>query len=350
MGGFMKKIRVGIFGATGYAGLNIFRILSNHPFVDLKYLSSHSNSGESYKKLFPSFNTDLVLGPTVPEVAEDLDACFIALPAGETSKFVINLIKANNNIIVIDLGADFRFKEKEIYEKTYNIKHNCPEILKESVYGLPEINREKIKTAKIIGNPGCYPTSVLLGLYPIIVNFKESIENIIADSKSGVSGAGRKIAKDYLFCEINESVKPYAARFHRHQPEMNEQIKLISSKAPDLIFTPHLIPMQRGILSTIYVFFKENLPAEETIKELYYEKYKNEMFIRVLDSDLPSTAMVKSSNLCAINICKTSDKTLKIFSAIDNLIKGASGQAVQNLNIIFDFPENLSLTNLPEVI
>jgi len=346
----MKKIKVGIFGATGYAGLNIFRILSNHPFVELKYLSSHSNSGESYKKLFPSFNTDIVLGPTDPEVARDLDACFIALPAGETSKFIPKLIKANSNIVIIDLGADFRFQDKEIYEKTYCIDHNCPDVLQNSVYGLPEVNRKKIKTAKIIGNPGCYPTSVLLGLYPIVEYFGGKIDTIIADSKSGVSGAGRKISKDFLFCEVNESVKPYGAKFHRHQPEMNDQIKLISKDAPELIFTPHLIPMQRGILSTLYVLFNKEVPDEEAIKEIYYEKYKNEKFVQILDNDLPSTAMVRSSNLCAINICKTSSKTVKIFSAIDNLIKGAAGQAVQNLNIIFDFPEELSLTNVPEVI
>ncbi|HEM55567.1 MAG TPA: N-acetyl-gamma-glutamyl-phosphate reductase [Thermodesulfobium narugense] len=346
----MKKIKVGIFGATGYAGLNIFRILSNHPYVDLKYLSSRSYNGESYKKLFPSFNIDIVLKTSDPEVAKDLDACFIALPAGETSKFVTKLIEYNNNIVIIDLGADFRFKDKEIYEKTYGIEHSCPEILKNSVYGLPEINREKIKRVKIIGNPGCYPTSILLGLYPIIDRFKGSIENIIADSKSGVSGAGRKLSKDFLFCEVNESVKPYGAKFHRHQPEMNDQIKLISKDAPELIFTPHLIPMQRGILSTIYVFFKEDLPEENEIKKLYYEKYRNEKFIQILENDLPTTGMVRSSNLCAINICKTSNRVIKIFSAIDNLIKGASGQAVQNLNIIFDFPEELSLTTLPEVI
>jgi N-acetyl-gamma-glutamyl-phosphate reductase len=252
---------------------------------------------------------------------------------------------------VVDLSADFRLKSAAVYKKWYATPHNFSPLLKKAVYGLSEINREKIKNASILANPGCYPTSIILGLAPVIGKGFIDKDSIIADSKSGTSGAGRTPAQPFMFCEVNESVKAYGVTVHRHTPEIEQELSALSNKKLNVIFTPHLIPMDRGMLSTIYVKLK-NKTALAPIQKLYREFYKDEPFVRVLKNGvLPTTKAVKGSNFCDISVFldnRSSKKpTLIIISAIDNLLKGASGAAVQNMNIMYSFDETAGLMTLP---
>ena len=342
----MSKIKVGIIGATGYAGEELLRILFSHPDVEIAYIGTRSEGGKKIGEIFPQFSfTDLTFSKIdISEAIEKADVFFLALPHSISLKYVPPLYKKGK--IIIDLSADYRFDNPKIYENYY-VKHTSPELLSKKVYGLPEIYREKIKGKKLIANPGCYPTSVILGLAPILG--KEIIEGgvIIVDSKSGASGAGRNPTKKTLFSEINENLYAYSPGIHRHQGEMEQEISNLSCKKMKVLFVPHLAPYNRGILSTIYVNVKDGI--EEKIYKDYKVFYRNEPFVKVLPlNELPSVNMVRGTNFCIIGI-KYDKRTKKliIVSVIDNLTKGASGQAVQNFNIVMGIPEERSLINLP---
>ncbi|MEJ5229729.1 MAG: N-acetyl-gamma-glutamyl-phosphate reductase [Pseudothermotoga sp.] len=336
------KLRVGIIGATGYTGLELLRILKNHPYVQITYLGSRSNSGKSVEEVFPfTLNENSLEEIDSSEIKQRCDILFTALPSGASYEFVKKL----ENLKVIDLGADFRFEDPVVYEKWYS-KKLADYDSKRRVYGLVELYRECIKQADIVGNPGCYPTCVLLSLAPILKEDLVLGNEIYVDAKSGVSGAGRKEEYEYSFCEIDEGTKAYNPANHRHVPEMEEQIKKICGKQYTITFVPHLVPMIRGILSTVYV--KTDLTAEEAY-ELYLEFYKNEKFIHVLKPGVyPSTKWSYGSNHFFVSFARDDrTNTLILIGVLDNLVKGASGQAVQNMNLLFSLPEDSGLDHNP---
>lgn len=339
-------MKVAVVGATGYTGLELVRILSQHPKVKITALTSESYSGQAYSSVFPALyslvNTRLeTLNPE--KIAGKADFIFTAVPHKEAMQVVPFFIKEKKK--VVDLSADFRFSKKDTYEKWYQ-KHTAPDLLQMSVYGLPEINRKKIRRAKIVANPGCYPTSIILPLAPLLKEDIISTLDIIADSKSGVTGAGRSLITSSLFCEVSEGFKPYSIMKHRHQPEIEEQLSLISGKAISITFAPHLVPTNRGILSTIYVALKRSAKSK-TIKSIFEQFYKKEKFVRIFpEGTLPNTGWVRGSNYCDIGFC-INGKRLVLVSAIDNLVKGASGQAVQNMNIMMGFKEDTAIDQIP---
>lgn len=338
----MEKIKVGIFGVSGYAGQKLLEILLNHPFVEITecYVAPEEGTPD-VEEINPKFKKRISIKcknlPDWESIEKNCDCIFLALPHIVSMNFVSEILKLGK--IVIDLSADYRFKNLNAYEKWYT-KHKTPELINEAVYGLPEINREKIKRAKLIANPGCYPTSIILGVLPLVKN--NLIENkIIANSVSGVSGAGKSPSPSNIFVECNENIKAYKIGEHRHQPEMEEILNDFGDKNYKVIFVPHLAPYNQGILSTIYVELKEKTKPDE-IQNLYKEFYKNEPFVRIMDYGVSSsTKNVFDTNFCDIGLKLVNEKNLVITSAIDNLVKGASGQAVQNMNIIFNFKETL---------
>ena len=337
-----QNVNVSIIGASGYTGAELIRLLLFHPFVKVVSLTSRQYAGQKVSEVFPHLTSSKVADISfenfdVDKIASISDVVFVCLPHKAAFPVVSSLYEKNSKLKIIDFSADFRFKNPDIYEKVYGITHSSKELFKEVAYGLPEIFRDEIKNKTIVANPGCYPTSVILGLYPAKV--KGLIDEnypVIADSKSGVTGAGRKSSVSFTFCEINETFKAYAVESHRHAPEIAEKLRL--SK---LRFTPHLVPMNRGILSTVY--FKTEASKEE-LQNLYKEFYKNEYFVRVRLSP-PETSHVAGTNFCDIYVTKDEETGLGIVvSVIDNIGKGASGQAVQNMNILYGFPENTGLT------
>ncbi|MCM8771715.1 MAG: N-acetyl-gamma-glutamyl-phosphate reductase [Candidatus Omnitrophica bacterium] len=337
-----QKIKVGIFGASGYAGQKLIEILLNHPFVEITecYVAPEEGTPtleEINLKFKKRINLKCKNSPDWKSIEKNCDCVFLALPHIVSMNFVPEILKIGK--VVIDLSADFRFKNVETYEKWYT-KHKNPELLQSAVYGLPEMNREKIKDAKLIANPGCYPTSIILGVLPLIK--KNLIKNeIIANSISGVSGAGRNPSFSNMFVECNENVKAYKIGEHRHQPEIEEILNNFGKKNYKVLFVPHLAPYNQGILSTIYVELKEKTNSGE-IQDLYNEFYKDEPFVRIMDyGESASTKNVFDTNFCDIGIKLIDEKKVVITSAIDNLVKGASGQAIQNMNIIFGFKETL---------
>lgn len=341
-------IKAAVIGATGYTGLELVRILINHPQVELTALTSRSETGTPYSELFPLFKgmTSLKLESfDAKELAKKVHIAFTALPHGSSMESVAALLK--EGIKVVDLSADFRFSNLQVYKDWYN-EHQFPELAKEAVYGLPELNREKIRAARLIGNPGCYPTSVILALAPLI---KENIldkKSIVVNSASGVSGAGRSASLGNIFCETNESYKAYKIGTHRHTPEIEEILSSVCGEEIQLTFTPHLLPMNRGILSTITASLMKKTSTEELIG-LVEAFYAREPFVRVCpEGTFPDTAMVKGSNYCDMGL-KVDERTgrLIIISAIDNLVKGAAGQAVQNMNILFGLKEDEGLKQAP---
>ena len=341
-------IKAGIIGATGYAGQQLVWILNNHKEVELEFISSHSNTGEDMGNVYTNykkyFEKKLISLEEAKENFKNIDVLFLALPHGLSEKLTKKALE--NNVKVIDLGADFRLDDSEIYEKWYKVKHNYPEINKNAVYGLPELYKEKIKNTKVVASPGCYPTSAILGMAPLLKNGLVDTKKIVVDSKSGVSGAGRSAKLDLIYAEVNENFKAYNVLKHRHTPEIKQEMDKLANGNMNLVFTSHLLPINRGILSTIYLDvkdeFKESL-TEEKIYEIYNEFYKNEYFIRVTEN-LPEIKNVKNSNVCEIGV-RYDSKTgnIILISAIDNLIKGAGGQAVQSMNIMFGFEENMGL-------
>ena len=344
----MNKIKAAIIGATGYAGQELFRILYSHPYTEVVKVNSVSYTGENYSDIYKNLNglTELKLtNDEIEKLADEVDVIFLALPHGIASKNV------NKNVLnkckIIDLGADFRLKDKNIYEKWYKVEHFGEDVLKEAVYGLCEIHSDEIKKARLVANPGCYTTCSILSLYPLVKENLINTDTIVIDAKSGVTGAGRKPDIATLYCECNESIKAYKIASHRHTPEIEQELSIAANKNINLIFTPHLTPMNRGILATCYA--KLNCECDyEKLKEAYLKYYKDKKFIRILNKGIfPETKNVKASEY--IDIGFTIDKrtgSVIVIGAIDNLFKGASGQAVQNMNLMFGFEEDTAI-NMP---
>lgn len=341
----MKKIKVGILGANGYTGYELVRLLLAHPNAHIAYLGSRSHKGKAYSAVYPNLHGLIDLAcedKSLDEISAQLDCVFSATPQGFCASIVNE--KALSRTKIIDLSADFRLKNAQIYEKWYKIDHKSPQFLKESVYGLCEIYREKIKKARLVANPGCYTTCAILSLYPLVKKGIVDLNSIVIDAKSGKSGAGRGEKLDNLFCETNENFAAYALASHRHTPEIEERLSKAANCELKVQFTPHLVPMQRGILSTAYVNVRANL-SEENVREIYEEFYHDEYFVRLLPQGiLPQTRFVKGTNFVHINFCLDKrTKRLIIVAALDNLIKGATGQAIQNMNLLFDFDEKTAL-------
>ncbi|WP_066638004.1 N-acetyl-gamma-glutamyl-phosphate reductase [Desulfolucanica intricata] len=338
-------IKACIIGATGYAGAELVRILSLHPETEITAITSQSYAGQPFWEVYPHLYKYIDLTCEEMDLSKLIagaDVIFMALPHGHAMPVAKEALSYNKKII--DLGADFRIDDSQVYEEWYKVKHTAVELLPEAVYGLPEINREKIKQARVLANPGCYPTSVVLGLAPLLDRGLIEADSIIIDSKSGVSGAGRGVSLNTHYSEVNENIKAYNVGVHRHTPEIEQELSKISGQKITISFTPHLTPMIRGILSTIYGKLKPGA-AEFDLRQLYREFYKNEPFIRVLpEGMLPKTKAVTGSNHCDISIVKD-DRTgrVVVLSAIDNLIKGAAGQAVQNMNLMYNLHETTGL-------
>ncbi len=338
-------INVGIIGVTGYAGEELIDICLRHPDVRLTCISAKIDKPKKISEIFPRFKEriDLVCKePDIKEIAGACDLVFLALPHTVSMQMAPKLLQAGKK--VIDLSADYRLKDLKIYEKFYNAKHKDKVNLTQSVYGLPELYRAKIKNAKLIANPGCYPTVSILALAPIVACNSIDLNTIIIDAKSGVTGAGRKAAEGFLFSEINEDFKAYKVNMHQHAPEINQELSKLAGKKINITFVPHLLPLSRGILATIYVkkapSFKLRAPS---LISLYKKFYKKEPFVRIRDEgDFPRLKDVAGTNFCDIGIKDSTDNII-IVAAIDNLLKGASGQAVQNMNIMYGFPEYTAL-------
>lgn len=340
-------IKAGIIGATGYAGNELVRLLTQHPQVQVHTLSSHSYAGKDFSEVYESYrHKDYTCEEeNIEKMADECDIIFLALPHGIASKKISEEILSKTK--VIDLGADFRLQNIETYEKWYTT-HYSKEILPEAVYGLCEINREKIKNKRIIANPGCYTTCSILSLYPLVKEKMIDLASIIIDAKSGATGAGRGLSLGNHYCELNESVKAYKIACHRHTPEIEEQLSYAAGENIVLNFTPHLIPMDRGILATCYASLNKKYTYAE-IKAVYEKYYGNEYFIRLTKEGVfPETKWVKGSNFVDIGFT-VDERTNRVIviGALDNLFKGAAGQAVQNMNILFNFKENEGLDYIP---
>lgn len=351
-----EKIRVGIVGGTGYTGVELLRLLVQHPHVELSAITSRQEAGMPVSRLFPSLRGAVDIAFSTPEDAM-LSSChvvFFATPNGIAMKQVPALLEAG--VKVIDLAADFRLKQSDEWERWYGMPHACPEYLAEAVYGLPEVNREAIRHARLIANPGCYPTAVQLGFLPLIEAGWADHQTLIADTKSGVSGAGRKAETPIIFSECADSFKAYGAQGHRHLPEIRQGLgAILSAKQRDasvapvgLTFIPHLVPMIRGIHATLYATVSSSHDLME-VQELYEARYQDEPFVDVLPlGSHPETRSVRASNMCRIAIHRPQGSScVVILSVIDNLVKGAAGQAVQNFNLMMGFAEHTGLSALP---
>ncbi len=339
-------IKVSIIGSSGYAGIELFRILRKHPEVKLVNLVSKTYQGRTIGELYPQYRNLEDIKFTwkdYREIAKESDVVFTATPHKVAMEFAKELY--DGGTVLIDLSADFRFENYETFEKWYKVEHKSKELLQYTVYGLPELYKEEIRGAKLIGNPGCYPTASILGLAPLIKYELIEPDSIVIDAKSGTTGAGKKPSERLHFPEMNENFSPYSPVMHRHIPEIEKELSKIGRKKDITVtFTPHLIPMDRGILSSIYVKLKAKYPQEKLYK-IYREFYKDAPFVRIVNEELlPNTKAVSYTNFCDIGL-RVDERTNRaiIFSAIDNLIKGASGQAIQNMNIRFGFPEELGL-------
>ena len=342
-------IKAGIVGATGYAGQELFNLLLSHPEVEISFVSSKSYGGKPYRQVYGNYfdiTKMTCIDNNISFIDLDIDVLFIALPHGIASGLITeDLIKKYK---IIDLGADYRLKDISVYENWYSVKHKSPYLLTNAIYGLCELNRDIIKGASLIANPGCYTTCSILSLAPLVKEGVINNESIIIDAKSGVSGAGRGINLSTHYTECNESVKAYKIASHRHTPEIEEQLNDLTDNNFNLVFTPHLIPMNRGILATSYAELSKKLNYDD-IKGIYEKYYKKEHFIRLLPEGIfPETKWVKGSNYVDINF-KIDERTNKIIvlGAIDNLVKGAAGQAVQNMNILFGLEEKTGLERIP---
>lgn len=343
----MGKYKVGIIG-DGYTAADLLRLMAGHDEMEAVLIFSVDNVGKRIDEVYPHlahFCSITCMATDLEMIKKECQAVFLALPHGVSVPIVTELNKAG--VKCIDLGADFRLKDPEVYLEYYEKQHENRELLKEAIYGIPELNREEIKKASVIANPGCFPTGSIIPLSPLLEAGIIKTENIIIDAKTGVSGAGRGLKTGSLFCEVNEGVKVYGVGNHRHFPEIKQELEKAAGSFVDMVFTPHLIPMNRGILSTIYVELKEGV-KEEDIRHVLTEKYKNEFFVRILpEGIMPHTKWVAGSNFIDIGIY-ADEKRRKgiIVSAIDNLVKGASGQALQNLNLVLGIDEGKGLRNL----
>lgn len=342
-------IKVGIIGSTGYAGNELVRLLLQHKDAEIIWYGSRSYIEERYASVYRNM-FQLVdakcLDDNMEILAEQADVIFTATPQGLCASLVTEDIL--NKTKIIDLSADFRIKDVAIYEAWYGIKHKSPQFIKEAVYGLCEINREQVKNARIVANPGCYPTCTTLSIAPLLREGLIDPNTIIVDAKSGTSGAGRGAKVNNLYCEVNENIKAYGVATHRHTPEIEEQLGYAAGTKVTINFTPHLVPMNRGILITAYASLKKEVTYEE-IKAVYDKYYKKEPFVRVLEKDVaPETRWVEGSNYVDVNF-KIDPRTNRIImmGAMDNLVKGAAGQAVQNMNLMFGLPETKGLEQVP---
>lgn len=342
-------IRVGIIGATGYAGGELVRILMRHKEAEIKWYGSRSYIDKKYSDVYRNMFqiVDAVcMDDNMEELASQVDVIFTATPQGLCASLVNESILSDTKII--DLSADFRLKDVKIYEEWYKIEHKAPQFIEEAVYGLCEINRADIKKARLLANPGCYTTCSILTAYPLAKEGLIDMDTLIIDAKSGTSGAGRGAKLPNLYCEVNENIKAYGVANHRHTPEIEEQLGYAAGKKVTLNFTPHLIPMNRGILATEYASLTRKTDWEE-VRSVYDKYYKDEQFIRVLDKDVyPETKWVEGSNYVDIGF-KIDPRTNRIImmGAIDNLVKGAAGQAVQNMNLMFGINENEGIDLIP---
>ncbi len=336
-----------VVGATGYTGLELLRLAAGHPEVRVTCVTSRKEAGKTLSEYwgFRAYPEDLLFSPPEPEtVAEKAEVAFLCVPHGTAQEMAAALLAMG--LKVIDLSADFRLPEAQIYEKWYGLPHQYPELLKEAIYGLTEIHTEKIRKARLIANPGCYPTAVLLPLIPLLQKKLISPEDILIDAKSGVSGAGRKADTALSFCEVNEDFRAYKVATHRHTPEMEKELSQAAGKEVKILFVPHLVPMERGILATLYV---RSQASEEVIYHALADFYADKPFVEVLPpGQIPRIAEVRGTNLCRLGI-KQDPRTGRtiILSAIDNLVKGASGQALQNLNLMYGLPEETGLPRNP---
>ncbi len=347
-------IRAGIIGATGYAGNELVRILMGHKEVEIKWYGSRSYIDKKYAEVYQNMFEivdDVCLDDNMDELASQVDVIFTATPqgflAGVLTEDILNKVK------IIDLSADFRIKDVSVYEKWYKIEHKSPQFIEEAVYGLCEINRDKVKGARLIANPGCYTTCSILTAYPLVKEGMIDPNTLIIDAKSGTSGAGRGAKLPNLFCEVNENMKAYGVTNHRHTPEIEEQLGYAAGKEIVVNFTPHLVPMNRGILATEYATLVKkadgSLPSYKEVKAVYDKYYAKEKFVRVLEKDVcPETKWVEGSNYVDVNF-KIDERTGRIvmMGALDNLVKGAAGQAVQNMNLLFGFDEAEGLNMVP---
>jgi N-acetyl-gamma-glutamyl-phosphate reductase len=338
-------IKVGIVGGTGYTGVELLRLLAAHPQVTLQVITSRADAGTRVFQMFPSLRGFVDLAFTHPDQAqlEKCDLVFFATPNGIAMQQVRALLEAG--VKVIDLAADFRLQDIASWEKWYGIPHGCPDLVAEAVYGLPEINRSQIKSARLVANPGCYPTAVQLGFIPLLEAGVIEPNSLIADAKSGVSGAGRKVEMGNLFSEASDNFKAYGVAGHRHLPEIKQGLARAANKEIGLTFVPHLTPMNRGIHATLY----GRLTREADLQALFEQRYANEPFVDVMPAgSLPETRSVRGANHCRIAVYRPQGgDTVVVLSVIDNLVKGAAGQAVQNMNIMFGWPETTALNSIP---
>ncbi len=340
-------IKVGIVGGTGYTGVELLRLLALHPDVELRTITSRADAGTPVNQMFPSLRGHVDLAFVHPDEArlEQCELVFFATPNGIAMKQAQSLLDAG--VRVIDLAADFRIKDVALWEKWYGMSHACPGLVAEAVYGLPEVNREQIKGARLVANPGCYPTAVQLGFIPLLEAGLVDSSGLIADAKSGVSGAGRKAEIGFLFSEAADNFKAYGVPGHRHLPEIRQGLEQASGQNVGLTFVPHLTPMIRGIHATLYARMKQADAGK--LQALFEQRYANEPFVDVLPAGShPETRSVRGSNCCriAVHIPQNGD-TVVVLSVIDNLVKGAAGQAVQNMNIMFGLPEATALGTVP---
>ncbi len=340
--------KVAVVGATGYTGLELVRLLHQHPLMEVVDVTSESYSGKAYGDVFPGMRgiCDLELLPFDPDrVADVADMAFVCLPHGSSMKATSELVR--RGLKVVDLSGDFRFRDRSLYELWYRVSHTAPELLEGAVYGLPEIFRDAIAESRLVANPGCYATSVILALYPLVSGgFVRGV--VVADCKSGVTGGGRKLNQRFHFPECNESFMAYSVSGHRHNPEMEDVLRRATGIEVNILFVPHLVPMNRGILSTIYVELAESVDVG-AVERAFRDTYDKEPFVRVYPAgELPTTKDVRGTNFCDIGFIYREDaKRLVIVSAIDNLVKGASGQAVQNANIMLGIDETTGLSKAP---
>lgn len=340
----MNKIKAAVIGATGYAGAELVRLLLRHKNVQVTGISSVSFKDQSISDIYNNFKGEYnEILKSEDEAIKDADVVFACLPHGLSEPIAKKCFEKNK--IFIDLGADFRIDDENTYKKWYGKEFNEKELHNHCTYGLCELNREKIKTSKIIANPGCYPTSIILGLAPLLKNHLIDAKTIIADSKSGTTGAGRGLSMTTHYPECNESLSAYKVFSHRHTPEISQELSKLSGETAKVLFTPHLLPINRGILSTVYADFKEN--TETDIQKLYEDFYKDCKFVKIMPQGTEACIKnVTHSNYCHISLHKLENKVI-IVSCIDNMIKGAAGQAIQNMNIIFGFDEDEGIDMIP---
>jgi len=338
-------LSAGIVGGTGYTGVELLRLLVMHPEVELKCVTSRSEAGSKVADMFPNLREHTEIEFTEPDekALGSCDIIFFATPNGTAMTMVPTLLDQGARII--DLAADFRLKDEAEWEQWYGIKHACTDVLAEAVYGLPELNRSAVEHAKVVANPGCYPTAVALGFLPLIENDLIEDQHLIADAKSGVSGAGRGASVATLLCEASESFKPYAVDGHRHLPEIRQTLRSVAGHDIGLTFVPHLLPMVRGIEASLYAVLKT---SDVDLHALYHTRYKAEPFVDVLPAGtMPETRTVRGVNMCRISVFQPQGgDTVVVSSVIDNLVKGAAGQAVQNMNIMFGLVEETGLSSV----